>query len=89
MMIRVKSTSGGDDGMVQNSIGRKGKNASYDLNDRGTLCMTASEWTLFKRTLERGAVRPVIVVIDEVEDAEPPEETQPVAGPDAPVTSPF
>ena len=86
MMIRVKSTSVGDDVMVQISIGRKGKNASYDLNDRGTLRMTASEWTLFKRTLERGAVRPVIVV---VEDAEPPEETQPVAGPDAPVTSPF
>lgn len=86
MMIRVKSTSVGDDVMVQISIGRKGKNASYELNDRGTLCMTASEWTLFKRTLERGAVRPVIVV---VEDVEPSEEKQPVAGHDVPVTSPF
>ena len=66
MMIRVKSTSVGDDVMVQISIGRKGKNASYELNDRGTLCMTVDEWTLFKRTLERGAVRPVIVVVEDV-----------------------
>ena len=70
MMIRVKSSSVGDDVMAQVSIGRKGNNASYDLMDRGTLCMSADEWLLFKRTLERGAVRPVIVV---TEDAEEPQ----------------
>ena len=66
-MIQVKSTSVDDDVMVQISIGRKGKNASYDMQDRGTLCMTAGEWLLFKRTLERGASRPVIVVTEDIE----------------------
>ena len=86
MMIRVKSTSVGDDVMVQISIGRKGKNASYDLNDRGTLRMTASEWMLFKRTLERGAVRPVIVV---VEDAETAQEKETATAPGGAEKSPF
>ena len=65
MMIRAKSAVVGDDVMVNISIGRKGKTASYDLNDRGTLCMTADEWLLLKRTLERGASRPVIVFVEE------------------------
>ena len=88
MMIQV-TCSVGEHCLVNFKIGRKGKNASYDLHHRGHLVMLRDEWEFFKRTLERGAVRPVIVVIDEVEDAEPPEETQPVAGPDVPVTSPF
>ncbi len=76
MMIRAKSANvGGDDVMVQISIGRKGRNASYDLNDKGTLRMTAGEWTLFKRTLQRGASRPVIVVVESMD----PGEKQPVA----------
>ncbi len=86
MMIQVKSTSAGDDVMVQISIGRKGKNASYDMKDRGSLCMTASEWLLFKRTLERGAVRPVIVVTEEVADLTDP---QPVDNATAEAASPF
>ena len=67
MMIQVKSTSVGDDVMAKFSTGRKGKNASYDLQDRGTLIMTAGEWLLFKRTLERGASRPVIFVNEAIE----------------------
>ena len=85
MMIRVKSTSAGPDVMVQVSIGRKGKNASYDLQDRGTLCMTVDEWLLFKRTLERGAVRPVVVVTEEVESSD----HQPIDDATAREASPF
>ena len=85
MMIRVKSTSAGNDVMVQISIGRKGKSASYDLNDRGTLCMTADEWVLFKRTLERGAVRPVIVVVEDAEE----KETAGASAPSGAEKSPF
>ena len=85
MMIRVKSTSAGPDVMVQVSIGRKGNNASDDLQDRSTICMTAREWMLFKRTLERGAVRPVIVVIEEVESSDP----QPIDDDTAKEASPF
>ncbi len=88
MMIRAKSTNvGGDDVMVQISIGRKGKNCSYDLNDKGTLHMTAGDWTLFKRTLERGASRPVIVVVEEIDRSS--EQGQVVAVPLAGGTSPF
>jgi len=86
MMIRVKSTSAGNDVvMVQISIGRKGKSASYDLNNRGTLCMTADEWVLFKRTLERGAVRPVIVVVEDAEE----NETAGASAPSGAEKSPF
>ncbi len=89
MMIHV-TCSLGDTCLVNFRIGRKGKNASYVLNHRGHLVMPKNEWELFRKTLERGAVRPVVVVIDEVADEEPaPSNPQPVTNAEAKEASPF
>jgi len=64
MMIRVQWYQADDVVMAEIAMGLKGKTATYDVKPRGTLQMSTAEWALFKQTLERGAGKGVIVMIE-------------------------
>lgn len=64
MMIRVQWIESGGVVTADISLGLKGKTASYDVQRRGTLKMSTAEWKLFKQTLDRGAGKGVIVMIE-------------------------
>ena len=64
MMIRAKWDQADDVVMVEIAMGLKGKTSTYDVKPRGSLQMSTDEWALFKQTLERGAGKGVIVMIE-------------------------
>ena len=66
MLIKVVYQATGEDVRVEFSFGQKFEHGmSYVMARRGALEMKATEWAHFQEVLQRGAKRPVTVVIEQ------------------------
>ena len=68
MLIKVTTRVTEDDVRADFAFGAKSTGLAYKMVQRGTLVLPKSEWDHLQMILERGAKRPVTVVIEPVGD---------------------